>query len=171
MKGGLASLIFVAGLLQEFAPSLNLKGSLGVIASPDEENGGIEVASLLAQGLIKGDACLIGTNAPRHPNAGEKTMAFMRVTIPGRPDMAAYNHFLGSPLYEEGAHSRSTSPANGVQGNAPRRAWSTFVQYRVVPISSARKSLTVTVTLSTVLQSRDNSGRNKGERRRRRVHN
>ena len=58
MKGGLASLIFVAGLLQEFAPTLNLKGSLGFIASPDEENGGIEVATLLDQGLIKGDACL-----------------------------------------------------------------------------------------------------------------
>ena len=40
MKGGLASLIFVAGLLQEFASVLNLKGSLGVITSPDEETGG-----------------------------------------------------------------------------------------------------------------------------------
>ena len=86
MKGGLASLLFVAGLLQEFAPTLHLKGSLGVITSPDEENGGMEVASLLAQGLIKGDACLIGEPThSRHPNAGEKSMAFMRVTVLGWP--------------------------------------------------------------------------------------
>ena len=86
MKGGLAALIFVAGLLQEFSSILNLKGSLGVIASPDEETGGIEVASLLDQGLIKGDACLIGEPThSHHPNAGEKAEAWMRVTITGQP--------------------------------------------------------------------------------------
>ncbi|MFE3976727.1 MULTISPECIES: M20 family metallopeptidase [unclassified Peribacillus] len=95
MKGGLAALIFVAGLLQEFAPTLNLKGSLGVIASPDEETGGIEVASLLDQGLIKGDACLIGEPTdPHHPNAGEKAEAWMQVIIPGQT-----GHGSLQPLY------------------------------------------------------------------------
>ncbi len=104
MKGGLASLIFVAGLLQEFAPNLNLKGSLGVIASPDEENGGIEVASLLAEGLIRGDACLIGEPThPRHPNAGEKSMAFMRVTIPGRPGHGSMQPLSGISAVRRGA--------------------------------------------------------------------
>ncbi|WP_158583001.1 M20 family metallopeptidase [Lysinibacillus yapensis] len=104
MKGGLASLVFVAGLLQEFAPSLNLKGSLGVIASPDEENGGMEVASLLAQGLIKGDACLIGEPThPRHPNVGEKTMAFMRVTIPGLPGHGSTHPITGTSAIRKGA--------------------------------------------------------------------
>ena len=103
MKGGLASQIFVAGLLQEFAPTLNLKGSLGFIASPDEENGGMEVASLLDQGLIKGDACLIGEPThTHHPNVGEKSMAWMRVTIPGQPGHGSQQPFLESPPYEEG---------------------------------------------------------------------
>ena len=104
MKGGLASLIFVAGLLQEFAPTLNLKGSLGVIASPDEENGGIEVASLLDQGLIKGDACLIGEPTyPHHPNAGEKSMAWMRVTIPGQPGHGNQQPISGISAIRRGA--------------------------------------------------------------------
>ncbi len=104
MKGGLAALIFVAGLLQEFAPTLNLKGSLGVIISPDEENGGFEVASLLAQGLIKGDACLIGEPTyRRHPNVGEKTMAFMRLTIPGRPGHGSMQPLSGISAVRRGA--------------------------------------------------------------------
>ena len=104
MKGGLASLIFVAGLLQEFAPTLNLKGSLGVIASPDEENGGIEVASLLDQGLIKGDACLIGEPThPHHPNVGEKSMAWMRVTIPGQPGHGSQQPLSGISAVRRGA--------------------------------------------------------------------
>ena len=104
MKGGLASLIFVAGLLQEFAPTLNLKGSLGVIASPDEETGGIEVASLLDQGLIKGDACLIGEPThPHHPNAGEKSMAWMQVTIPGQPGHGSPQPLSGISAVRRGA--------------------------------------------------------------------
>ena len=104
MKGGLASLIFVAGLLQEFAPTLNLKGSLGVIASPDEENGGIEVASLLDQGLIKGDACLIGEPTyPHYPNVGEKSMAWMRVTIPGQPGHGNQQPITGISAIRRGA--------------------------------------------------------------------
>ena len=104
MKGGLASLIFVAGLLQEFAPTLNLKGSLGVIASPDEETGGIEVASLLNQGLIKGDACLIGEpTSPHHPNAGEKAMAWMQVTIPGQTGHGSQQPLSGVSAVRRGA--------------------------------------------------------------------
>ncbi|MED3996830.1 ArgE/DapE family deacylase [Peribacillus frigoritolerans] len=104
MKGGLASLIFVAGLLQEFAPTLNLKGSLGVIASPDEETGGIEVASLLDQGLIKGDACLIGEPTDRyHPNAGEKGKAWMQVTIPGQTDHGSLQPLYGISAVRRGA--------------------------------------------------------------------
>lgn len=104
MKGGLASMIFVVGLLQEFAPTLNLKGSLGVIASPDEENGGIEVASLLDQGLIKGDACLIGEPTyPHHPNVGEKSMAWMRVTIPGQPGHGNQQPISGISAKRRGA--------------------------------------------------------------------
>ena len=104
MKGGLASLIFVAGLLQEFAPILNLKGSLGVIASPDEETGGIEVASLLDQGLIKGDACLIGEPTySHHPNAGEKAEAWMRVTIPGKPGHGSQQPLSGISAVRRGA--------------------------------------------------------------------
>ena len=131
MKGGLASLIFVAGLLQEFAPTLNLKGSLGVIASPDEETGGIEVASLLDQGLIKGDACLIGEPTyPRHPNAGEKAEAWMRVTIPGQTGHGSHTTaFWNLRRTKRGSRGRSTSQAMGAQGNASGRAWSTFIQY------------------------------------------
>src|SRR4051812_33783980 len=104
MKGGLASLIFVAGLLQEFAPTLNLKGSLGFIASPDEENGGIELASLLDRGLIKGDACLIGEPTHRyHPNVGEKAMAWMRVTIPGQPGHGSQHPLSGISAVRSGA--------------------------------------------------------------------
>jgi succinyl-diaminopimelate desuccinylase len=104
MKGGLASLIFVAGLLQEFAPTLNLKGSLGVIASPDEETGGIEVASLLDQGLIKGDACLIGEPTyPHHPNAGEKAEAWMQVTIPGQTGHGSQQPLSGISAVRRGA--------------------------------------------------------------------
>jgi succinyl-diaminopimelate desuccinylase len=104
MKGGLASLIFVAGLLQEFAPALNLKGSLGVIASPDEETGGIEVASLLDQGLIKGDACLIGEPTdPHHPNAGEKGKAWMQVIIPGQTDHGSLQPLYGISAVRRGA--------------------------------------------------------------------
>src|SRR3954454_12575835 len=104
MKGGLASLIFVAGLLQEFAPTLNLKGRLGVIASPDEETGGMEVASLLDQGLIKGDACLIGEPTyPHHPNAGEKAEAWMRVTIPGQTGHASLQPLSGISAVQRGA--------------------------------------------------------------------
>ena len=104
MKGGLASLIFVAGLLQEFAPNLNLKGSLGVIASPDEETGGIEVASLLDQGLIKGDACLIGEPTySRHPNAGEKAEAWMRVTITGQTGHGSLQPLSGISAVRRGA--------------------------------------------------------------------
>ena len=104
MKGGLASLIFVAGLLQEFAHTLNLKGSLGVIASPDEETGGIEVASLLDQGLIKGDACLIGEPTDRyHPNAGEKGKAWMQVIIPGQADHGSLQPLYGISAVRRGA--------------------------------------------------------------------
>lgn len=104
MKGGLASLIFVAGLLQEFASTLNLRGSLGFIASPDEENGGIEVASLLDQGLIKGDACLIGEPThPNHPNVGEKAMAWMRVTIPGQTGHGSQQPLSGISAVRKGA--------------------------------------------------------------------
>jgi succinyl-diaminopimelate desuccinylase len=104
MKGGLASLIFVAGLLQEFAPILNLKGSLGVIASPDEETGGIEVASLLDQGLIKGDACLIGEPTySRHPNAGEKAEAWMRVTVTGQNGHGSIQPLSGISAVRRGA--------------------------------------------------------------------
>jgi succinyl-diaminopimelate desuccinylase len=104
MKGGLASLIFVAGLLQEFAPTLNLKGSLGVIASPDEETGGFEVAALLDQGLIKGDACLIGEPTyPYHPNVGEKGAAWMRVTIPGQPGHGSQQPLSGISAIRRGA--------------------------------------------------------------------
>ena len=104
MKGGLASLIFVAGLLQEFAPILNLKGSLGVIASPDEETGGIEVASLLDKGLIKGDACLIGEPTySRHPNAGEKAEAWMRVTVTGQNGHGSIQPLSGISAVRRGA--------------------------------------------------------------------
>ena len=104
MKGGLASLIFVAGLLQEFAPHLNLKGSLGVIASPDEETGGIEVASLLDQGLIKGDACLIGEPTySHHPNAGEKAEAWMRITITGQTGHGSQQPLSGISAVRRGA--------------------------------------------------------------------
>ncbi|MDW7618036.1 M20/M25/M40 family metallo-hydrolase [Peribacillus simplex] len=104
MKGGLAALIFVAGLLQEFAPTLNLKGSLGVIASPDEETGGIEVASLLDQGLIKGDACLIGEPTdPHHPNAGEKAEAWMQVIIPGQTGHGSLQPLYGISAVRRGA--------------------------------------------------------------------
>ena len=104
MKGGLASLIFVAGLLQEFAPTLNLKGSLGFIASPDEESGGIEVASLLDQGLIKGDACLIGEPThTHHPVVGEKAMAWMRMTIPGQTGHGSQHPLSGISAVRRGA--------------------------------------------------------------------
>ena len=76
MKGGLAALLFVAGLLQELAPTLNLKGSLGVIATPDEESGGVELASLLEQGLIKGDACLIGEPTYSHLRLSGKKVGY-----------------------------------------------------------------------------------------------
>lgn len=104
MKGGLASLIFVAGLLQEFAPALNLKGSLGVIASPDEETGGSEVASLLNRGLIKGDACLIGEPTySHHPNAGEKSEAWMQVTIRGQSGHGSQQPLSGISAIRRGA--------------------------------------------------------------------
>jgi len=104
MKGGLAALVFVAGLLQEFAPTLNLRGSLGVIASPDEENGGSEVASLLDQGLIKGDACLIGEPTDtHHPNVGEKSMAWMRVTVLGQPGHGSEQPLFGNSAVRRGA--------------------------------------------------------------------
>ncbi|MFB9989963.1 M20 family metallopeptidase [Bacillus benzoevorans] len=104
MKGGLAALVFVAGLLQEFAPALHLKGSLGVIASPDEETGGIEVEWLLEQGLIKGDACLIGEPTDQHyPNAGEKGWALMRVTIPGQPGHGSQQPISGISAVRRGA--------------------------------------------------------------------
>ena len=104
MKGGLAAQVFVAGLLQEFAHTLNLKGSLGVIASPDEETGGLEVGSLLDQGVIKGDACLIGEPThPRHPNAGEKSMAWMQVTIPGQPGHGSAQPISGISAIRRGA--------------------------------------------------------------------
>ena len=104
MKGGLASQIFVAGLLQEFAPALKLKGSLGIIASPDEESGGFGVASLLDQGLIKGDACLIGEPTdPRHPNVGDKSMAWMRITIPGQTGHGSQQPLSGISAIRRGA--------------------------------------------------------------------
>lgn len=104
MKGGLAALIFVAGLLQEFASTLHLKGSLGVIASPDEESGGLEVASLLDQGFIKGDACLIGEPSyPHHPGAGEKGWAMMRVTVPGQPGHGSEQPISGVSAIRRGA--------------------------------------------------------------------
>lgn len=104
MKGGLASLIFVAGLLQEFAPTLNLKGSLGVVASPDEENGGIEVSSLLDQRMIKGNACLIGEPTyPHHPNVGEKAMAWMRVIVPGQTGHGSQQPLSGISAIRRGA--------------------------------------------------------------------
>ncbi|WP_176330405.1 M20 family metallopeptidase [Oceanobacillus rekensis] len=106
MKGGLASQIFVAGLLQEFAPTLNLKGNLGIIASPDEENGGMAVSSLLDQGLIKGDACLIGEPTHRnHPNVGEKAMAWMSVTIPGQPGHGSKHPISGVSAIQKGAYA------------------------------------------------------------------
>ncbi|MCG7343559.1 ArgE/DapE family deacylase [Sporosarcina sp. ACRSL] len=104
MKGGLASQVFVAGLLQQFASTLNLKGTLGVIASPDEETGGIEVSSLLDRGLIKGDACLIGEPThPCHPNVGEKAMAWMRVTVPGQPGHGSQQPLSGISAVRKGA--------------------------------------------------------------------
>ena len=104
MKGGLAALIFVTGLLQEFAPVLHLKGSLSVITSPDEETGGMEVSSLLAQGLIKGDACLIGEPTyPRQPNAGEKAEAWMQVTIPGQSGHGSQYPLSGISAVRRGA--------------------------------------------------------------------
>ena len=104
MKGGLASQIFVAGLLQEFAPTLQLKGSLGIIASPDEESGGFGVAALLDQGFIKGDACLIGEPThPRHPNIGDKAMAWMRITIPGQTGHGSQQPLSGVSAIRRGA--------------------------------------------------------------------
>ncbi|WP_067728728.1 M20 family metallopeptidase [Oceanobacillus damuensis] len=104
MKGGLASMIFVAGLLQELAPNLNLKGSLAIIASPDEESGGIEVATLLDQGLITGEACLIGEPTyPYNPIVGEKSMAWMRVTIPGQPGHGSQQPISGISAIRRGA--------------------------------------------------------------------
>ena len=104
MKGGLAAQVFVAGLLQEFATALHLKGSLGFIASPDEENGGMEVSSLLDRGLIRGDACLIGEPThPHHPHVGEKAMAWMRVTIPGQPGHGSQQPLSGISAVRKGA--------------------------------------------------------------------
>lgn len=104
MKGGLAALVFTAGLLQEFAPALHLKGSLGVIPSPDEETGGMEIAWLLDQGLIKGDACLIAEPShPRHPNVGEKGWAWMKVTVPGQPGHGSLHPVLGISAVRRGA--------------------------------------------------------------------
>ncbi|MCM3742180.1 ArgE/DapE family deacylase [Oceanobacillus luteolus] len=104
MKGGMAALVFVAGLLQEFAFSLNLKGSLALIASPDEEDGGIEVASLLEEGMITGDACLIGEPThTHHPNIGEKAMAWMQITIPGEADHGSRHPVSGVSAVKKGA--------------------------------------------------------------------
>ena len=86
MKAGLAAQLFVAGLLQESAVELGVRGSLGIAIVADEETGGAETAWLLAQGLVQGDACLIAEPSdPRHPTIGQKGSCWMKVTIPGQP--------------------------------------------------------------------------------------
>lgn len=104
MKGGLAALIFVAGLLQEYASPLNVKGSLGIIASPDEESGGMEIASLLERGMIVGDACLIGEPTyPHNPVIGEKGWLMMQMTIPGEPGHGSLQPLSGISAIRRGA--------------------------------------------------------------------
>jgi succinyl-diaminopimelate desuccinylase len=104
MKAGLAALLFVAGLIEEFASELNLKGSLGIVTSPDEESGGMELASLLDDGLIHGDACLIGEPTyPNHPVIGEKGWLLMRVTIPGEPGHGSLQPLSGISAIRRGA--------------------------------------------------------------------
>jgi succinyl-diaminopimelate desuccinylase len=61
------------------------------------------VAPLLDQGLIKGDACLIGEPTyPHHPNAGEKAKAWMWVTIPGQPGHGSHQPFSGISAVQRG---------------------------------------------------------------------
>lgn len=104
MKGGLAAQVFVAGLLQEMAPSLNLKGSLSVFAVPDEESGGDNTEMLLEQGILHGDACLLGEpTLPHHPVIGEKGGAWMRVTVHGEPGHARLQPIAGGSAVRLGA--------------------------------------------------------------------
>ncbi|MED3563776.1 ArgE/DapE family deacylase [Bacillus xiapuensis] len=104
MKGGLAALIFVAGLLQELAPKLNLRGNLGVVAVPDEETGGNAAAKFIDQGMIQGDACLIGEPSyPRNPDVGEKASLWFRVTIPGQPGHGSQQPVTGISAIRRGA--------------------------------------------------------------------
>lgn len=104
MKAGLAAAVFVAVLLQEYAPELELSGSLGVVLSPDEESGGQEVSSLLEAGYIEGDACLIAEPThPLHPNIGEKAKAWLKISIPGEPGHGSHYPFVGESAVRKGA--------------------------------------------------------------------
>ena len=62
------------------------------------------MASLLNQGLIKGDACLIGEPTdPRHPNVGDKSMAWMRITVPGKTGHGSQQPLSGVSAIRKGA--------------------------------------------------------------------
>ncbi|MFD0825563.1 M20 family metallopeptidase [Neobacillus sp. M.A.Huq-85] len=104
MKAGLAALVFVAGIIQELAQKLNLRGKLGVVVVPDEETGGYAAAKFIDQGTIQGNACLIGEPSyPRNPDVGEKASLWFRVTIPGQPGHGSQQPISGISAVRRGA--------------------------------------------------------------------
>lgn len=104
MKAGLAALIFVAGIIQELASRLNLRGTLGVVAVPDEEIGGYAAAKFIDQGMIQANACLIAEpSSPRNPDVGEKASLWLRVTIPGQPGHGSQQPISGISAVRRGA--------------------------------------------------------------------
>ncbi|MDI6893845.1 MAG: ArgE/DapE family deacylase [Bacillota bacterium] len=84
MKGGLAAMLFASTLVREVIPTL--PGPLTVAIVGDEETGGAEGAAwLLEQGLIRGDACLIGEpSPPLNPTVGQKGSCWLEITVAGK---------------------------------------------------------------------------------------
>lgn len=83
MKGGLAGLAFVLALLNQFRDWLPATVTLAAVA--DEETGGAEGAEwILREGLVQGDACLIGEpSLPDYPTVGQKGSCWFEVHIRG----------------------------------------------------------------------------------------
>jgi succinyl-diaminopimelate desuccinylase len=84
MKGGLAAMLFAARLVRGVLPSLPGPLTLAVVA--DEETGGAQGAAwLLEQGVVRGDACLIGEPSPAlHPTVGQKGSCWLEISVAGR---------------------------------------------------------------------------------------
>ena len=110
MKAGVAGLLFAANLLNQMKD--RLAGSIGLVVVDDEETGGEHGAQwVLAQGLVRGDGCIIAEpSGPLNPTIGQKGACWFEVTFFGAPA-----HGSLAPLAGENAILKACVAAQQLQ--------------------------------------------------------